>query len=160
MSKIKLAHFLEKFPEVELPVILSEDTHLDFSKENDPLSDAMIEQFIGRYEAVEMDDLTEYIACFRIPDTKGFEAIVYWRAALLQYDYVLATYNPLGIMIDKRSIAGTKVKDNAIVRTIATIDEKHHILIAEGAETHSGGFDANATKSSMLEIEEDGFISE
>ena len=158
MATIKFKQFLSVFPEIPLPVTLSEETHFDFSLQNDPLSDALIEEFIGRYEAVERDDLTEYVACFQLKGEHGYRAIVYWKASLLQYDYVLATYNGLGAMIDKRSIAGTKVKDGLIARTVATINESGTILKAEGAASLSGSFDPNATKYEKLEINEEGFI--
>ncbi len=163
MALIKFEYFLSKFPEVDLPVTLSEDIHFDFSRENDPLSDAMIEEYIRRYETngeLENDgDLTEYVPCFKLKDGKNYYAVVYWKATLLQYDYFVATYNKIGALIDKRSIAGSVVKNDALIITVATLTADGLIFIAQGSETHSGDFDASAAKLRQLELTEDGFIT-
>ena len=77
-----------------MPVTLGEDTHHVFSTENEPLSDAMIAQFIHPTEPVVSDDeFTEYVPCFAIDDTEQFIALVWWKATLLNYEYGLATFN-------------------------------------------------------------------
>ncbi len=160
---IKFDHFLGKFPEIELPVTLSEDTHLDFSKENDPLPGQMIAEFIGKYEAAVPDeDLTEYIACLRLPTEKReYKAIVYWRASLLSYDYVLATYNPkTGVMIDKKAIAGTKIVGDNIKRIVAIINEDFTIHVVEGMESETGAFDPDASKARRFELFDSGRIEQ
>ena len=56
MKKLYFHDFLAKFPPIPMPVTLGEDTHHTFSTENDPLSDAMILQFIHPIEEVAADD--------------------------------------------------------------------------------------------------------
>ena len=159
---VKFEHFLSKFPEVELPITLSDDVHHDFSKENDPLQPLMIEEYITRYEATEPDEMTEYVACFQMPiEKKDFKAVVYWKAGLLNYDYVLATYNPqTGVMIDKRAIAGTKVVGNAVKRIVAFVKEDFTIHVAEGVEDSALSYNADSTKVRRFEMLENGRIEQ
>lgn len=159
--KIKLKHFLDKFPEVELPVTLRDDSHHDFAQTNDPLPAEMIQEYIVHYEATEPDELTEYIACFQLPiEKKDFKAVVYWKAGLLNYDYVLATYDiKIGSMIDKRAIAGTKVVGNSVKLIIALIKEDLSIHIAEGVE-QGAEYDADSTKIRRFEILDNGRIEQ
>jgi hypothetical protein len=158
--KVTFNDFLKRFPEVAPPVTLRDDTNRDFEA-NDPLSDNMIAEYIGFYEPTHADDMTEYMAGFSLPKQENYRALVYWRAALLNYDYVLATYNPkTGKMIDKKAIAGTKVVGNQLRHTIATIDETNAIFIAEGTDTEGGDYDANSTTARRFQIVESGIIEQ
>jgi hypothetical protein len=161
IEKVKFENFLQRFPEVEAPVTLSDDTHFDF-EQNDPLQAAMIKDFIARYEPTEADDFTEYMAGFRLPqlDKREYTAIVYWKAGLMQYDYVLATYNKTGDMLDKKSIAGTQVVGNTVIHTLATIDEKHAIIAAEGSAFEGEEYEASRTKAKRFQILENGLIEQ
>ncbi|MEO0043461.1 MAG: hypothetical protein RL329_2909 [Bacteroidota bacterium] len=161
--KVDFSFFLKKFPEAALPVLLSEGAHHDFAKENEPLPTAAITQYIARYEAVEPDEFTEYVPCFRLPTKIGLndsvQAVVYWKAGLLNYDYVLATYNAkTGAMIDKKAIAGMKVVQDVVKQIVATIDAKRFIYIAEGDIKNNLDFDADATRMRQMEILENGII--
>ena len=160
-NKAKFDNFVEKFPEIELPITLRDDSHHDF-QENSPLSDTMIADFIARYEATVVDEFTEYLACFRLPKApkQEYQALIYWKAGLLQYDYVLATYSKDGNMIDKKAIAGTKVIGDAVQHTLATIDEKLAIFVAAGAVTEGEDYDPNSTKTHRFELLENGRIDQ
>lgn len=157
---LKFADFVAKFPPVPVPVTLGEDTHHVFSVENEPLSDALIALFIHPTENVVPDDeFTEYVPCFAIDDTEQFIALVWWKAGLLNYEYVLATFNLKGQLIDREVIAYTRVGEGKVHRAVATIDEEYEINIAEG--TSSGAddyFDAGATTMRSLEILSTGEI--
>lgn len=160
-DKAKFSDFLSKFPEAPLPLTLRDDSHHDF-EQNPPLSDEMIASYIGRYEIAHVDEFTEYVACFSFPKVakQPYQAIVYWKAALLQYDYVLATYSLDGNMIDKKAIAGTKAIGDKVHHTLATIDENNVIFIAEGAATEGGDYDPNSTKTKRFEILKNGRIEQ
>ncbi|MBL7814928.1 MAG: hypothetical protein JNL70_07960 [Saprospiraceae bacterium] len=160
-NKAKFDAFAQKFPEIELPVTIRDDSNHDF-EQNSPLSDAMIADFISRYEPTVMDDFTEYMACFSLPKApkQEYQALVYWKAALMQYDYVLATYSLDGNMIDKKAVAGTKVKGDAVQHILATIDEKLAIFVAEGAATEGEDYDPNSTKTHRFEILPNGRIEQ
>ncbi len=125
---VSFEYFLEKFPEIELPITLSDDSAIEFSKQNNPLPAPMIAQFID----AEQDEFTEYIACVRIPNTFDFHAIIYWKATLMSYQYVLATYTKKGILIDKAVIAGTYSDGKSLTKSVATIEEDWIIYIVSG----------------------------
>jgi len=123
--------FVMSFPMLDLPVILSEEAHHIFSSENEPLQAHMIQRYILPVEG-EVDEMTEFIPCFRIPETHGFHALVYWKASLLTYEYVLVTFGPQGELIDRKVIAGTHATDEVIAKTVATIDRDWSIYIVGG----------------------------
>ena len=152
--KISFADFISKFPPVTLPVTLGEDTHHVFGLENDPLSDALISEFIHPLEAVVPDDeFTEYIPCFGIADTEKFIALVWWKAELLNYEYVLATFGLKGDVISRQVIAGTSARDGKVYRAVAVINEEHEISIAEGvSEDGNMLFDPTSSKTRFMEI--------
>jgi len=147
--KISFEHFLEKFPEIELPITLSDDSAIEFSKNNDPLPSQMIQQFIDGEE----DEFTEYIACVRIPNTYDIHAIIYWKAALMNYQYVLATYDKKGKLIDKSVVAGTYSDGKSLTKSVATIDEDWIIYIVSGqAAADAPTYDPTTSNVFNLEL--------
>ena len=137
-----------------MPVTLGEGSHHVFGTENDPLSDALIAQYIHPLEALTPDDeFTVYLPCFSIAGTEQFIALVWWKAELLNYEYTLATFNAKGEVIDHKVIAGTRVEDGKVYRAVATINEEYEIAIAEGVSLDGDLlFDASSSKTRFLEI--------
>ena len=149
------ADFVNKFPIVELPVMLGEDTHHVFSAENDPLTDEMIQIFIES----DYDEMTEFVPCFSLNDTEHFIALVWWKAGLLNYEYTLATFNERGEAIDRKVIAYTRVAQGLVSRAVTTINEEHEIIIAEGSSSDGNDlFDPTTAKTRFLELMNDGSI--
>ncbi len=132
IKKPTFDQFLLKFPEVELPITLTDESHHEFSRRNTPLSEAMIVEYIHTIESFDFDEFTEFIPCVKIPKTDGFHAIIYWRAGLMDYEYTLATFTEKGQFIDKKVIAGTKVRDGMLIRSVATIEDDWLIYIVIG----------------------------
>ena len=153
-QKVNFSSFLKIFPEVELPITLTDDLHHVFSKNNDPLPVAMIQTYILDDEDEQPDEFTEYIACFRFPKTENFHAIMYWKAELLTYEYILVTYDKKGSQISKRVVAGTKAKGDLLERTVATIDEDMIIYCVRGVAPadENKAFDPSSSQSLSLEI--------
>lgn len=153
-QKVKFSSFLKIFPEVELPITLTDDLHHVFSKNNDPLPAAMIQTYLLENEEVEPDEFTEYIACFRFPKTEKFHAVLYWKAELLTYEYILVTYDEKGSQISKRVVAGTKAEGNMLERTVATIEEDWIIYCVRGVAPadENKAFDPSSSQSLSLEI--------
>ena len=143
-----------------MPATLGEDTHHVFSVENDPLSDELIAQFIHPTEEVVPDDeFTEYMPCFAIDNTKEFIALVWWKAELLNYEYVLATFNPKGQLIDREVIAYTRVEDGKLHRAVAVINSALEIAIALGTSGDDGdSFDPATSKTVEMEVLASGEI--
>jgi hypothetical protein len=157
--KISFRHFLEKFPEIEFPVTLGEDTHHIFSSKNDPLPALMIEQFILPIEEEEVDEYTEFVPCFRMPSQKEYEAIVYWRAGLLNYQYILVTFGKDEKMIDKRVIGGSFYDGDTLTQSVATLDADGQIIIASGQDDpYREKLDADKTTAYRLQIGTKGKI--
>ena len=156
MSKKRLvsfSHFLEKFPQVDLPVTLTSDSSRHFSQLNDPFPALMVQQFILPYDPVPEDEFTEYVPCLKIPGTVGFKALVYWKASLLNYGYTLITFTEKGEFIDKKGIAGTKVEGDALALSVATIDEDWVIHIVGGVSSVTNqNYDPSKSQSFQLEL--------
>ena len=159
MKKLEFHDFLAKFPPVKMPATLGEDTHHVFGTENKPLSEALISQFIHPTETVVADDeFTEYIPCFSIEGTEDFVALVWWKAELMNYEYVLATFNGKGELISRRVIAGTTVKDGLVTNSVALINEEWEITIGEGTSADGKYFDPSSSRTRYMEIQINGVI--
>lgn len=143
-----------------MPVTLGEDSHHVFGTENNPLSDALISEYILPLETNAGDDeLTEYVPCFSIEGTEQFIALVWWKAEVLNYEYTLATFNAKGEIIDHKKIAGTRVEDGKVYRAVAVINEEYEITIAEGFSADGNMlFDPGSSKTRFLEILVNGEI--
>ena len=119
----------------------------------------MIDQFLAPLQKEEDDEYTEYQACFSIPGTKDYVGLVYWKAALLNYEYILVTFTKKGVLIDQQVIAGTQAKGNIIARTVAKIDEDLNIFIVGGVEnTEEKEIDGTDSEALELFITESGQI--
>ena len=126
--------FLKHFSEESLPITLSDEIVRHFSESNPPLDADSIRRYIDPNSSGEEDDMTEYIACCRIPNTLDFQAVVYWKGTLLTYEYVLATYSKAGIPIARKVIAGIKAEGQNVKRSVATIEEDFGIQIVVGQQ--------------------------
>lgn len=151
--------FLKKFPPVELPVSLTNESHFIFSKENDVLPSSLVEEYIVANDE-EVDEFSEYIPCFRLPDQNNFHGIVYWKAGLLVYEYYLVTFDKNGKFITKQVIAGLKSNRESILQRLAVIDEELIISIAEGTQSdpQKNNYNPSATKAYHMEILSSGDI--
>lgn len=162
MAKIvsySFKQFVDQFPEIELPITLSEESQSHFSKTNKPIPDQMVHQYLEPLQKVEIDEWTEFQPCFRIPETEKFYGLVYWRAGLLTYEYILATFTKKGVLIDQQVIGGTKVSDGLIARTVATIDDEWNIYVVGGVEkADNTEFDPTKSEAMQLTVSEIGQI--
>ncbi len=149
--------FVSKFPPVSMPVTLTEDEHLLFSKENDPLLESMVAQFIAPFEIKPVDEFTEYVPCFAIDSNEKFISLVWWKASLLSYEYFLATFSEKGDRIDQKVIAFTLVKGNNVRRAVATIDEELGIQVIEGTSENEV-YDADSSRTVLMEVMPNGMI--
>ena len=156
---ITFTEFLQFFPELDLPVTFSEDTHHDFSRNNDALPQVAIDRFIEPVEG-EMDEFTEIVPCIRIAATYDFEAVVYWKAGLMNYQYKLATFDKNGTPLDSRVLAGTFTDGKIITRSYATIDEDWLINVVSGQTGvhHEEEYNATESRAFSLELLPDGKI--
>ncbi|MBK8502091.1 MAG: hypothetical protein IPL46_07735 [Saprospiraceae bacterium] len=155
---ISLGDLLEFFPPMELPITLTSEIHHVFLRENKPIPQALITKFL-QPEGEEDDGFTEYAACFRMPGTDQYKAIIFWKASLMSYEYILATYRNNGQLIESRVIGGTKSDGTTLLKRIATIDDDSLILVAEGiGPLDERQYNANQSHTYQLEIAETGDI--
>jgi hypothetical protein len=178
------ADFVACFPPLSMPVTLGEDTHHTFSRENEPLPLALIEQWILPLEVdtynndiqpsessdptapstihhlpSTVDEYTEYVPCFAIDADESYIALVWWKAELTNYTYTLATFTTKGELIQREIIGRTVWQDNVIHRTVATITEDFSIIIAEGASEANADMLAQDTlRVHHLDIHPNGAI--
>jgi hypothetical protein len=161
-TKPSFQAFLDCFPPVELPFTLGEDTHLLFSRENDPIPAAIIAEYILPLEGeAETDEVTEYIACFALPTPPAYHAIVYWKAELLQYEYKLFTFDTRGFLIDERVIAGTTFDGAELTQTVASIREDLLLYLVSGQnQVEYSEYAAATSTANRLQITSAGKIVE
>lgn len=153
-QKINFGHFLEKFPEITLPITLTEESATAFSKTNDPFPPQIVQEYLIPIETEDIDDLTEFVPCLRIPKTHNFFAVIYWKAELMSYQYILATFSKTGKLIDRKVIAGTYSDGQVLVQSVATIEEDWIIYVVTGktAANATTSYNAALSKSFNLEL--------
>jgi hypothetical protein len=155
---VSLEHFIERFPVARLPITLNEASQRIFSAANEPFNQLIVDQYLIPLDGIEVDEYTEFVPCFRIPDTHEFHAIVYWKAELLNYQFILATLSKKGELIDKKVIAGTYYDGQVLVGSVATIDEDWEILIISGKTENETIYDASSSTTTKLELLPEGQI--
>ena len=156
---VEFNNFLERFPEIDLPVTLGDEMHMTFSSENLPLQSLMINQHLLRAEDKEPDEFTEFIPCFRIKETISFHAIVYWRAGLLDYQYIMATFDKEGNVLDRRVLGGTHVEGDIITKSIPTIDSDWTIHVVSGqGKANENVYDSGTSTKFELELLPEGTV--
>ena len=140
--QIRFDHFLEQFPELDLPLVFNDETVRTISKETPPVSPRVIEQFILPVEPGQVSEMTEFVACLRLPAADKYAGVVYWRADLAQYHYTLATFDlNTQELIDRLVVAGTSY-DGELIQTHAILTEALLIYQVSG---QGGGQDYDYT---------------
>lgn len=149
MSKLdKILHY---FPETELPIIVSEDYLSDYETNADPFPQVFIDEVLLEWEK-DADEFTEFIPCFRLPKEEKFNTVVFWKGALLRYDFIMVTLDKNGELINKKSIASTIVNDNVIKKSVASIEPDLIINIIAGQTLDGEEYDASMSKAFAMEI--------
>lgn len=162
MSKSKIKEFksfISYFPEIELPVTITEESILEFSKFNKPLAQALIEQIIVPIENNEIDEYTEFTPCLQLPPTDDYYAVIYWKGKLLAYEYILATFDKAGNLICRKVISGTRVEGDKVIQSVCNIDEDLIIhIIVGGQAQQSSKYDPQSSQAMSMEILSSGDI--
>lgn len=162
MSNVKVfSKFIDLFQTIPFPVNLHQDAHHDFSKQDKGIKPELLNAFVIPHIGQHDDELTEYVPCFRLKAQKNFIAIVLWRAALLEYEYYVMTYNNAGDLIHHQVIAGMKSDGENIITRIAMIDNESVIHMVEGIVENENAldYDPSITREFTFEITPDGYIS-
>lgn len=161
-SLITLGDLLTFFPVIDLPLTLTEESVQEFSKMNKPLSGAAVQWICEELQESNDDEMTEFIPCLQLNTQAEFFAIVFWKGALLKYEYILCTISKRGELINKRVIAGTRVIQDNIIQSVATVDEDFVIHVMVGAsdanDASEASYEPENSKSMTLEILSSGEI--
>jgi len=142
---------------MELPIIVSDDYLSEYESNADPFPQVFIDEVLLDWEK-EADEFTEFIPCFRLPKEEKFNSVVYWKGALLRYDFILVTLDKNGDLINKKSIASTIVNDNVIKKSVASIEPDLIINIIAGQTLDGEEYDASMSKAFAMEILPSGEI--
>ena len=158
-DKSTFQQFLSYFPTIELPVHLTDDSLSVFSKENVPIPSQIVADYIAIFDNTEQDEYTEYIPCFSIQEGDAFNAVVYWKAQLMNYEYHIVTFDKKGNFITGKVIGGTISNGKSLIKTVATIDEDWIIHIVSGEDdAQSPNYNPENSKSYSMEILSTGDI--
>lgn len=150
--------FSSYFPEIELPVTLTEEGAIEFSKYNKPLAQALIERVLIPIEGTDIDEYTEFTPCFQLPPTDDYLAFIYWKGRLLRYEYILATFDKSGRLISRKVICGTRVEDDKVIQSVCNIDEDLILHIIVGGQQQNAQYDAQSSQAMSMEILTSGDI--
>lgn len=157
INDISLKQFLSFFPIVSPPVVISKDTITTFSKENKPLPMIALEKYFKAW-GDEIDEFVEFVPCFSLEATQEYQTLVYWKASLLSYEYIIVTLDKTSEVISKKVIAGIISDGIKSVQSAATIQEDLTIHIASGMIADNNLYDAKDSKQTYMEIMPSGQI--
>jgi hypothetical protein len=157
-ADIDFPGFLAYFPELTLPASLLPDLSV-IPSDTPPVPGAMIDTYILPFEASEQDDeYTEYVPYGRLAGPKDFHAVVYWKAGVLRYEFILATYSPSGDPLSHAIIGGLRYEDEGALHSVSVIHDDLRITIAEGL-LEDGALVGETTQSYHMMIAPDGIIT-
>ncbi|MBK8702072.1 MAG: hypothetical protein IPN29_21875 [Saprospiraceae bacterium] len=152
--------FASYFPEISPPLTLTDESIDYINATNDPLPLALLHDFILKWEGIEeTDEFTEFLPCLKFSPYKDIQAFVYWKAALLRYEFIMVTTDEKGNAIARKPICGTIVEGDLIKKSVARIDEENIIHIAAGANLANEPFLAQQSQSFAMEIMANGEIA-
>ncbi len=131
-KKISLQDFLDFFPLVDLPIALSEEVIDQISRVNKVFPEIAIAQFLSKWEK-EIDNTSEFLPCCQLPSQDDFYSIIYWKASLMAYEFILATLDKEGNLIQKKVVAGVVSNGTSIIQSVAKIEDdlSIHIMVGE-----------------------------
>ncbi len=150
--------FIEFFPPLELPASLLPDIG-KIPTDALPLPGILLDTFILPFEGEEVDEFTEYIPYGRIEGTRQFEGIIYWKAGVMQYEFILATFTKDGLPISHAIIGGMRSEDKTILHSVAVIHEDLSITIAEGTAATDASDFLRQSNTYQMRIESSGIIN-
>jgi hypothetical protein len=152
------AEFIEFFPPLVLPLSLLPDIR-QIPSDSLPLPLAMLEEFILPLEGSEADEYTEYIPYGHLINIGDFYAVIYWKAGVMRYEYVLATYDKEGTVISHAIIGGMRSDEEGMLHSVAVIKEDKTITIAEGFYPDKAVHNGDQTNTYEMNIDSSGQIN-
>lgn len=158
--KSEFEYFLSFFPEAELPVNLSSEYFSMFGTLNKPVPELLANKYLESDSTEMADDYTEIVPCFSLPETENFKGVVYLKISLLNYDFLLHTFDNAGRTIAFRIISSLTSNGTEVHEKAALIDEMLSIWIMEADTDESNNFDPANSKFISFQINDKGEIVE
>jgi len=159
LPEASFAEFLEYFPALDLPFSLLPDMS-QIPSDPVPLPGMLQETYILPFESDEIDEYTEYVPYGQISGTQGFHAIIYWKAGVLRYEFILATYSLQGDPLSHAIVGGLRYEEEGALHSVAVIQEDLSIIIAEGiAQEDESMLDPGQTQTYQMSIQPTGMIT-
>jgi hypothetical protein len=153
----QFSEFIEFFPPLTPPFSLLPDLQ-QIPSDPVPLPGVLQDEFILPFEGDETDDFTEYIPYGRIEGTKDFFAVIYWKAGVLRYEFILATYTAEGTPLHHAIVGGIRYEDEGTIHSVAVIHEDMRITIAEGMSEKDDEIVSPETQTYLMAIKPSGEI--
>ena len=157
--EIQLEDLLGFFPEVELPIEITDDLVMTAESVNKVLPAAIIEKYIVKWEGGEsFDEFTEFVPILRIKEAEEFHALVYWKGSLMKYEYILVTLEKDGSFITRKPIGSTLSDGNMVRKSVSKIDEDMIIHIMAGENEVNSKYDPSKSQAFNMEILHSGDV--
>ena len=150
-KKLKFDDFLKYFEEITPPILITEETIKNIKDVTKPLPIEMASEFITRWEG-DIDEFTEIIPCFALPPQEEYKALVYWKASLLRYEYIIVTLDKTNTLIARKTMCGTIVEGDIIKKSVAQIDQDLIIHIQAGASFETNEYEPGQSQAFSIEI--------
>lgn len=155
----QFAEFIDFFPPLELPLSLLPDLS-QIPSDPLPLPGVLQDAYILPFESDEMDEFTEYIPYGRIVGTKDYYAMIYWKAGVMRYEFILGTYSKEGDPLSHAIVGGLRYEEEGVLHSVAVIHEDLSITIAEGiAEADAMDLNPEQTQTYQMAISPSGVIT-
>jgi hypothetical protein len=158
--KSEFEFFLSFFPKVELPANLSSEYFSMFGTMNKPIPELLAKKYLELESTENNDVYTEIVPCFSLPETENFKGVVYLKISLLNYDFLLHTYDNAGRPIAYRIISNMTSNGTDIHEKAALIDDMLRIWIMEADTDESNNFDPAISKFISFHVNDKGEIVE
>ena len=156
---VEFKDFLKYFPEIELPITLTDETIFDFSNNNKILPQELIDKFIFPHLEKREQEFIEIIPCFKIAKTNDISALVFWEGGLMSYEYKMITFNKKGEYISGKVLSGTISDGKIIQKSVATIESDRMIYIVAGeAGLDENKYEASSSRAFNMELLASGEI--
>ncbi len=149
---------MQQVPFAEIPLVLSVELQKQLTSLADPLPAPVVKDLMP-WEDLS-DEMTEILVVARFEQEDNFQAMLYWKAELMTYSFILVTYNHKGEVIDHEKVAGTTYGEESVVESVAIIEDDWMIFAAEGSDKLSGdlSFEPDSSKKRNFMVEKDGHI--
>lgn len=125
--------FLSSLQELQLPLVLSGELQEDISRSNEPMPSDVAALFLPDIFQ-SWDEFTEVIPIGKITSLDQCIAVLFWKAGLMKYEFILYSYSKEGALIDRDVLARTSVEGDQINEEVAIIDDDLMIFKASSSQ--------------------------